>query len=486
IGALSVPLFSGFGPEAIAMRADDAGARVLLTADGFLRRGRRVMTHEVATLAAKQSNSIERVIVWRRFSEDGGPSDVGDLDWDNAFPTLSAPLQSEALDPEHPLLLAYTSGTTGRPKGCVHVHGGFLVKIMEEAAYQTDLRPDDVLYWVTDLGWLMGIWEIIGALGLGATVVMYEGALDYPDPARLLRIVSAHRVSVLGLSPTLVRSLQSSGVGDHRKIDLSNLRILGSTGEPWDDRSYSWFFETIGGERCPIINFSGGTEVGACLVSPHPVTPLKSCTVGGPSLGMDVAILAEDGSSVGPGEVGELVCRKPWPSMTRGLWGDPERYIETYWSRWPDVWVHGDWASVDEAGFWFIHGRSDDTINVAGKRLGPAEVESVLSNHPAVVSSAAVGVPDEVKGEALWCFVVHRSDGVDEEVLDEELAAMVAERLGKPFRPQRVLFVSDLPRTRSGKIVRRAVCAAAIRKDPGDLSSVENPEILVEIAAAVF
>lgn len=485
IGALFVPLFSGFGPEAIAARTNDAGARVLLTADGFLRRGRRVMTREVAARAAEQSSSIEQVVVWRRFNEDGGSSGTGFLDWDHAFPPLSTLLRSEALDPEHPLLLAYTSGTTGRPKGCVHVHGGFLVKIMEEVAYQTDLKPEDVLFWVTDLGWLMGVWEIVGALGLGATVVMYEGAPDYPDPARLLRIVRSHRVSVLGLSPTLARSLQAAGVGDPGATDLSNLRILGSTGEAWDDRSYAWFFETIGGERCPIINISGGTEVGACLVSPHPIMPLKPCTVGGPALGMDVAILAEDGRTVEPGEVGELVCRKPWPSMTRGFWGDPERYIETYWSRWPDVWVHGDWASVDEDGFWFIHGRSDDTINVAGKRLGPAEVESVLSNHPAVVSSVGVGVRNQGKGEALWCFVVHRGDGVDEAVLAEELATMVAERLGKSFRPQRVLFVSNLPRTRSGKIVRRAVRAAAMREDPGDLSSLENSEVLAEIAAAV-
>ncbi len=234
----------------------------------------------------------------------------------------------------------------------------------------------------------------------------------------------------------------------------------------------------MGEGRCPIINLSGGTEVGACFLSPTPVSPLRACTLGGPALGMDVEVWRPDGTRAAPGEVGELVCTQPWPGMTRGVWRDPERYLETYWRRFPGVWTHGDWASVDEDGFWFLHGRSDDTMNVAGKRLGPAEVESVLAAHPAVAESAAVGVPDAVKGEAVWCFVVLRPGAEATEALAAELAAVVAEHLGKSFKPSRVVFVEELPKTRSAKIVRRALRAVAAGQDPGDLSSLEDPGAL--------
>jgi acetyl-CoA synthetase len=241
----------------------------------------------------------------------------------------------------------------------------------------------------------------------------------------------------------------------------------------------------VGGGRCPIINISGGTEVGACFLSPLPITELKPTTLRGPALGMDVDVWGPDGTPVAPGEVGELVCKRPWPSMTRGVWKDPDRYLQTYWSRWPDVWVHGDWATIDGDGFWFLHGRSDDTMNIAGKRLGPAEVESALIEHPSVAESAAVGVPHEVKGEAIWCFVVTKPGTATGDELAAQLSKIVADHLGKSFKPSRIVFVDELPRTRSAKILRRAIRATVLHEDAGDLSSLENPSALEKIRSAL-
>ena len=483
IGAVWVPIFSGFGPAAVAARLADAGAKVLITADESMRKGSLVAMKEIADQAVDLAGCVERVLVWRR-TADGPRTDLrpNDLAWEELLAGQSSEFATERLDPEHPLFIGYTSGTTGKPKGVVHVHGGFLVKIAEEVAYQADVRPGDVLHWVTDLGWIMGPWEIVGATALGATVLLTEGAPTFPGPDRLWATVERHGVTVLGVSPTLIRALIPAGEEPIRTHDLSSLRILASTGEPWNPDPYMWLLREVGGGRLPIINISGGTEVGACFLSPLPISPLKPCTVRGPALGMDMDVFGPDGSPVAAGEVGELVCKQPWPSMTRGVWGDLERYLDAYWRRWPGVWVHGDWASVDEDGFWFLHGRSDDTLSIAGKRIGPAEVESALASHPGVVESAAVGVPDDVKGEAIWCFVVRKPLV---ETTAAELASVVAAQLGSPFRPSRVVFVEELPKTRSAKIVRRAMRAVAIGEDPGDLSSLEDPGVLDAIRDAV-
>jgi acetyl-CoA synthetase len=484
LGAVWLPLFSGFGADAVAKRLEDAQAKVLITADGFPRRGKVVPMKETADEAVASARSVRHVVVVDRIGRRDTPRDLErDLRWDDLLAAHADRFETARLDPEHPLFIAYTSGTTGRPKGAVHVHGGFLVKIAEEVAYQTDVQPGDLLFWFADLGWIMGPWEIVGATALGATVFLFDGAPNHPGPDRLWSMVERHAITHLGVSPTLVRALIPSGEEPVRSHDLSSLRILASTGEPWNPDPYRWFFEEVGKAELPIINLSGGTEVGACFLSPHPISPLEPCTLRGPALGMDVAVFRADGTEAGPGEVGELVCRSPWPSMTRGLRGDPERYLDAYWRRFPGVWCHGDWASVDGQGSWFLHGRSDDTMNIAGKRLGPAEVESILMMDPAVTESAVVGVPDEVKGEAIWCFVVARDDRSAR--LAEELSALVAEHLGKAFRPARVVVVPELPRTRSAKILRRAIRATVVGSDPGDLSSLENPSSLDSIRAAI-
>jgi acetyl-CoA synthetase len=481
IGAIWVPIFSGFGPDAVAARLTDARAKVVITADGSLRKGHAVPMKATADLAADAAGSVARVIVWRRLDDPTTPWNPDRDVWWDELADDDEPLPSEPLEAEHPLFIGYTSGTTGRPKGVVHVHGGFLVKIAEEVAYQVDLHPGEVLHWATDLGWIMGPWEIVGALALGSTVLLFEGAPTHPAPDRLWSLVERHRVTTLGVSPTLIRALVPAGPEPVRAHDLSSLRVLASTGEPWDPSSYGWLFEEVGGGRLPIINLSGGTEVGACFLSPTPVCPLKPLTLYGPALGMAVEVRRPDGTSAGPNEVGELVCTKPWPSMTRGIWGDPDRYLETYWSRWPGVWVHGDWAVRDEDGFWFLRGRSDDTLNIAGKRIGPAEVESAIAAHPAVAESAAIGMPDDVKGEQVWCFVVPKP-GMEPDA--DELRRSVGDHLGKSFMPARIVFVQELPKTRSAKIVRRAIRAAALGQDPGDLSSVENPQAVDAIREA--
>jgi acetyl-CoA synthetase len=459
IGAIQVPIFSGFAAPAVKQRLEASEAKVVITQEASSRRGK-----VVPMLEAVRETGLDVRVVLAPFELDGRPGTL-------------APLE---VDSEHPYLLTYTSGTTGKPKGVVHVQGGFLVSIARETAYQADVHEGDVMHFATDMGWIMGPWTVVGVGALGGTIVFAEGAPDWPHPHRLWDTVEQERVTSLGLSPTLARALLPHGAPT---ADLSSLRTFVTTGEPWNPGPYDWLFRDVGGGRVPIINCTGGTEVGACFLSPTPIGPIKPCSVGGPALGMAMDVVDDAGRSlVGTGEVGELVCRRPFPGMTRGFWRDPDKFVETYWSRLPGVWVHGDWASVDDEGFWFLHGRSDDTLNIAGKRIGPAELESAAVGHPAVREAAAIGVPHEVKGETAWIFACLLPDA---EATPDEIAAHVAAELGKAFKPDRVFVVDALPKTRSAKIVRRAVRATALGTDPGDLSSLENPEALEAIAAAV-
>jgi acetyl-CoA synthetase len=478
VGGIVLPLFSGYGADAVATRLRDSEAALLVTADGFWRRGQHVRMKPVADEAVTGAPSVRHVVVVPRLGIDVAMHTRDVWFADIMRPRAECP--NEPTDAEDPLMLIYTSGTTGRPKGAVHTHCGFPIKSAQDMAHCFDVHAGETMYWVSDIGWMMGPWEIFGMTLLGGTFVMYDGALDHPAPDRLWSLVERHRVNILGVSPTLVRALMRHGEEPVRRHDLSSLRILGSTGEPWNPDPWRWLFDVAGGSRLPIINYSGGTEVSGGLVAGNVLTPLKPAAFAGPPPGIAADVVDELGQPV-RNQVGELVVRAPWIGMTRGFWKDEQRYEETYWSRFPNVWVHGDWAEIDEDGLWYILGRSDDTIKIAGKRVGPAEVESVLVEHPAVLEAAAIGVPDELKGQALVCFCVLRSAGAAGPDLARDLKALVASRLGKPLRPAQIEFVADLPKTRNAKVMRRVIRAAYLGEPPGDLSALENPQAVAEI-----
>ena len=483
LGAVQVPVFSGFGPPAIGERLAHAGVKAVVCADGTLRRGNRVAMKEALDEALRSAPCVERVVVWRRLGGSCPMTPGRDVFWDEAVASSSGRLQPTWVESEQPYLIAYTSGTTGKPKGAVHVQGGFLVKIASEVAYHANAGTDDRILFATDMGWIMGPWTVVGAGATGTAIVFAEGAPDYPVD-RLWRICEEEGVSILGISPTLVRSLVPHGEELVRARDLSSLRAFVTTGEPWNPGPYRWLFEEVGLGRVPIVNISGGTEVGAAFLSCTPVEPIKECSLGFPSPGMAVDVVDADGVPVPAGEVGELVCRRPWPGMTRGFWQDDERYLETYWKRFPGVWVHGDWASVDEDGCWYLHGRSDDTLNIAGKRIGPAELESAAVVRPCGARGGRSRRPTRRQGRGRVALLCRRPSPRSDRLADE-IADAVGGALGKAFRPERVVFVPSLPKTRSAKIVRRAVRAAALGTDPGDLSAVENPDALAQIARAI-
>lgn len=506
IGAIAVPLFSGYGPAALATRLNDVEAKAVFACDAFPRRGKRIAAGAALAEAAADCPTLGIIIEVRRPGAIDPAGRVPDgptesrphrLDWDDLLALGSTPDADAAPAPtaaEDPLLILYTSGTTGKPKGIVHSHCGFPVKAAQDMAFGTDVGPGDRITWVTDIGWMMGPWLIYGSAILGATLVLYDGAPDYPGPDRLWEVCARHRVGILGISPSLIRSLMKHGKhgpgsgGPAVRHDLSSLRILASTGEPWNPEPWRWLFDEVGGGRLPIINYSGGTEISGGILMGNPLLPVSPCAFAAPCPGIAAEVLDEAGRPAPAGAVGELAIRKPWIGMARGFWRDPERYLAAYWSRWPGIWVHGDWARRDPDGQWLILGRSDDTLKVAGKRVGPAEVESILTADRRVVESAVIGVPDEAKGQAMIAFCV----GVSSEVpagggwgsVESELLDKVAADLGRPLRPERVHFVGALPRTRNAKVMRRVLRAAYLGEDQGDVSALENPASLAEIARA--
>jgi len=483
LGAIYSPIFSGFGAEAVAARLNDAEAKLLITCDGIRRRGRLVTTKEFADEAVGLSPSVEKVLVVQRAGRPDTPWDESrDIWWDDALANQPTEFETERTDPEDPYMIIYTSGTTGTPKGVLHVHGGFPIKGVQDMAHCFDVQSTDTVFWLTDMGWMMGPWLISGSLMLGATAVLYDGTPDFPGPDRIWDMVERHRISVIGIAPTAIRALMRAGDEHVTKHDLSSLRVLGSSGEPWNPGPWRWYQDLVGGGRCPIINYSGGTEISGGIVACTVITSQKPTSFSGAIPGMDADVVDDTGQPV-RGAVGELIVRQPWPGMTRGFWRDPERYEETYWSRLPDVWVHGDWALIDDDGFWYILGRSDDTIKVAGKRLGPAEVESAAVAHAGVAEAAAIGVPDPLKGEHVVVFCVPRTAKSDEGLRDE-VSAAIARSLGKALKPEKVLFVRELPKTRSGKIMRRVIRGIYLGGETGDLSSLENPTSLDEIRTA--
>jgi len=489
VGAIAVPVFSGFGVDATATRIGDAECSVLFTGDGFYRRGSQVTLKESADEAIDQAGHVEHTVVYDRLglasAEDIPWDDARDEHWAETVGEADDDYDTKSLAADQESMLLYSSGTTGKPKGIVHTHAGALVQAAKEVYFGMDLKPADRFFWVSDIGWMMGPWTLMGTHAHGGTMVMYEGAPDHPDPDRFWQMIDDHGITQFGISPTAIRALRKRGDEWIEDYDLSSLRLLGSTGEPWDPESWLWFHEEVGGGDTPIINISGGTEIMGCFLMPMPITPLKPCTLGGPGLGMDIDIVDRNGDSIADThERGFLVARDSCPSMTKSLWSGDDRYLKEYWSSWENLWDHGDWAQKDEDGFWFLHGRADDALNVAGRKVGPAEVEGAAMEHESVNQAAAVGVPDDTTGTAVVLYTVLEEGETESDDLREAIRDTVGEELGKPFRPREVLFVDAFPKTQSGKIIRRAIEAVHRGGALGDMSSIENPDALEEIENA--
>lgn len=489
IGAVTVPAFSGYGPQALATRLADAKAKVLLTVDGVSRRGKPVLMKPLADEALADAPSVRHVLVYRRIGKDVPMKTGRDHDWETIVATHQPVETYERTSAEDELLLLYTSGSTGKPKGVVHAHAGFPMKSMIDGFLCMDIKSGDRVLWFTDIGWMMGPWLIYAALGLGASAVLYEGAPDFPGPDRLWGVCETHGVTHLGIAPTAIRALMVHGADPVRAHDLSRMRVLGSSGEPWNTEPWKWFSHVVGGDNLPIINYSGGTEIAGGIVGCFPTMPLVPNSFHGPIPGMVADVYDASGKPV-RGEVGELVVKQPWPGMTQSFWGgsisggrDDERYLASYWQRFPDTWVHGDWCIVEPDGYWYIRGRSDDTINVAGKRVGPAEFESALVSDARVKEAAAIAVPDEIKGDVVVCLVVAKRREDESDATRKDLMAVIERVMGKSLRPKSIHFVDDLPKTRNLKVMRRVARARYLGLEPGDLSALENVASLDAIDA---
>ncbi len=519
IGAIAVPVFSGYGISAIESRMNAVGAKAIFTIFGFPRRGKIYDAFSIAEQAIANCPTIKKVFLIEqcgqiteeirnryksKLVEYEELLEQGEDEANNHLRYL------EKTSANDPLIILYSSGTTGRPKGIAHVHCGFPVKAAQDMAFGTDVGRGTRISWITDIGWMMGPWLIYGALLNGATMVLYDGSPDYPKADRMWEFCAKHKVEILGISPTLIRVLSTKGDDLPKKHDLSSLRAFASTGEPWNPAPWYWLFEKVGNSKLPIINYSGGTEISGGILMGNPLLPQKAGSFSAPCLGIDADILDENGNSCAAGAVGELAIRKPWIGMARGFWEENERYIETYWSRFEKIWVHGDFAMKDADEHWYILGRSDDTLNVAGKRVGPAEIESLLVADKRVTEAAVIGVPHEIKGTAMVAFCVltgaHASSlamsakreknaatqenlfSITEDEnkmsalqLETELKQIVAKDMGKPLSPSKIHFVSALPKTRNGKVMRRVIRSAYLGEDAGDLSALENPQTVDEI-----
>ncbi|MGP6207180.1 AMP-binding protein [Cuniculiplasma sp. SKW3] len=457
IGAVAVPMFSGYGRESVEVRVKDAGIKYIFTVDSYERKGKKVKMAETI----RGIEGIDLIVV----GGSGYKYDFYNLLEGGPY------VNSLHTDSEDPAIMLYTSGTTGKPKGTVHVHGGTIVNITKEVYYYTDLKEDGIIYWITDLGWMMGPWEIIGANSIGATVFIYPGAVDYPNMERVWDMVERNKITVLGLSPTFVRTAKSKGV----VREFKGLRAFASTGEPWDTESWMYLFQRLGGGRIPICNVSGGTDIIGCFLASTPVIPLKPrCLYRG--LGMGVTVLSQEGKEI-TDEVGLLASREHLPSMTRGIWKDEKKYLETYWNQFKGYWIQGDWAVRDKDGYYILLGRADDVIKIAGKRLGPGEIEDAANRVESVVESACFGIPDPIKGESVVIFYT----GNDDEAVKKNIYQQVERSLGKSFRPKYVFCIPSLPKTKNGKIMRRLLKAAFLDTSIGDVTGLDNGEILDEV-----
>ena len=483
IGSIALPLFSGFGAQAIVERFADAKAKVVVTVDDTYRRGKKMSMLEVMDSAVPSLPALEHIIVVERHAESTIVEDARHISWRHFIDSATAMTPAE-LPAETPAMIVYTSGTTGKPKGTVHSHCGFMTKVALDFGLILDLQAQDRLLWMSDMGWLTGPILAVAVPLMGATLVLAEGVPDYPEPGRLWKMVDAHRISFLGVAPTMIRAFMQQPPETVRQYDLSSLRITAATGEPWTPEAWNWFCREVGHGRVPLLNYSGGTEIGGGILAGTVLhNNLEPCAFAGPIPGMGAVVDDEQGNKVARGQVGELALSVPSIGLTRGFWQNRERYIETYWSRIPGLWVHGDFASIDEQGLWYIHGRSDDTIKIAGKRIGPAEVEAALLSTGKIAEAAAVGVPDPIKGSSVVCVCVPARNVIADQALITVLRDATVAALGASFRPKDVIFVSDLPKTRTMKIMRRLVRSVLLNEATGDLSGLVNPDSVDELRA---